>query len=157
MNKPYEYIKCARCKESKHYSEFNKNNKNATGFAYNCKPCKQEHERIYRRTPLGIITQMYGHQVESSKNRGHEKPSYTKKELKQYVLCHESFEALYNKYVDSGYDRMMIPSIDRLDSRKGYSMDNIQLVTLQVNMQNNIKDMTGVSLSSRTHEKNKKK
>ena len=37
MNKPYEYIKCARCKESKHYAEFNKNNKNATGFAYNCK------------------------------------------------------------------------------------------------------------------------
>ena len=36
---------------------------------------------------------------------------------------------LYNEWVTSGYDKYAKPSLDRIDDYKGYSFDNIQLMT----------------------------
>jgi hypothetical protein len=41
----------------------------------------------------------------------------------------DSFNELYNKWVESGYDRKLSPSIDRIDSSFGYVLDNIQWLT----------------------------
>jgi hypothetical protein len=39
------------------------------------------------------------------------------------------FEVLYNDWVLSNYDRKLSPSIDRVDSSKGYNLSNMRWVT----------------------------
>ena len=40
---------------------------------------------------------------------------------------------LWNNWIESNYDKMTKPSVDRLDDYKGYSLDNIQLMTWEEN------------------------
>ena len=60
-------------------------------------------------------------------------PNYTSKELKEWVLSQSNFEELYNNWVKSNYNKDLTPSIDRIKDDKGYSFDNIQLVTWYYN------------------------
>lgn len=43
------------------------------------------------------------------------------------------FNQLYIEWVKSGYQRSLTPSIDRIDSSKGYDIDNIQWLTFAEN------------------------
>ena len=49
---------------------------------------------------------------------------------------------LDNNWVNSGYKRDMKPSIDRLDNSRGYSFDNIRLVTFRENYMTYHDDVT---------------
>jgi hypothetical protein len=44
------------------------------------------------------------------------------------MSCPE-FHALYDEWVDSNYDRKLTPSVDRIDSSKGYEVSNMEWVT----------------------------
>ena len=103
-----------------------------------CNRCKSTK---YNRSMKGIMNNIYRRQLKNSTKRGHTPPTYTKQQLIDYILTHPHIEALYNNYVDSKYNSDKIPSIDRIDSSKGYSMDNIQLCTWLDNKENNYKDM----------------
>jgi hypothetical protein len=48
-----------------------------------------------------------------------------------YVWAREdnNFNGLYWEWVNSGYNKKLTPSIDRIDSDKGYSLDNMRWVT----------------------------
>ena len=48
-----------------------------------------------------------------------------------YEWCkrNDDFISLYKDWIDSGCERKLSPSIDRIDSNKGYSIDNIQWIT----------------------------
>ncbi len=48
-----------------------------------------------------------------------------------YVWAKESrvFLDLFTIWVNSGYERKLTPSIDRIDSNKGYTLDNMQWLT----------------------------
>jgi hypothetical protein len=48
-------------------------------------------------------------------------------------LSIKNFKVLYKNWVKSGYEKNFRPSVDRLDSTKGYSFDNIRLVTWKEN------------------------
>lgn len=39
------------------------------------------------------------------------------------------FKLMFEAYKDSGFDRKLAPSVDRIDSSKGYSIDNMEWVT----------------------------
>ena len=41
----------------------------------------------------------------------------------------DSFVSLYKVWVGSGYDRKLAPSIDRIDSSKGYTLENMRWLT----------------------------
>lgn len=43
------------------------------------------------------------------------------------------FNQLYIEWVKSGYQRSLTPSVDRIDSSKGYDIDNIQWLTFAEN------------------------
>jgi hypothetical protein len=64
---------------------------------------------------------------------------YAGKELLQkeefYAWAKHSpmFWVLFKQYEDSGYDRMQAPTVDRIDSKRGYTLDNMQWVTNRVN------------------------
>ena len=40
-----------------------------------------------------------------------------------------SFNSLYRKWVESGYERKLSPSIDRINPKEGYTFENIRWIT----------------------------
>lgn len=113
------------CKEEKELTGFHKQSNCKDGHSTICKLCKIN---LTRKLPF-VITLMYNAQVSSSKRRGHAPPEYTKDSLLSWLVGQPLFERLWNEWVDSGHLKHMKPSVDRIDDYKGYSMDNIQLMT----------------------------
>lgn len=62
-------------------------------------------------------------------------PSYSLFELKDWFLSQDSFRELYTAWKESGYEKWLAPSADRIDNNRGYSLDNIRLMTWQENAQ----------------------
>jgi hypothetical protein len=94
-----------------------------------CKKCAREYAAAYRKTKIGVVTEIYSDQRKNSKRRGHKLPEYTKQELVDWILSQEVFDKLYNDWVNSGYNKMSKPSCDRKEDSKRYSFGNIQLMT----------------------------
>lgn len=95
----------------------------------------QKSSKEYRRTKTGLINKIYCKQKESSKKRGHAPPEYDIKDFKLWFNINDSQLGLYNAWVASGYSKWLIPSVDRIDNKKGYTYDNIQLMTWGENFQ----------------------
>ena len=47
----------------------------------------------------------------------------------KWAKNNEDYKILFNKWVNSGYDRRLSPSIDRIDGNKGYILSNIRFLT----------------------------
>jgi len=77
-------------------------------------------------------TRVYSSMRRTSRLRGFPYPSFTKKELADWANKN-NFDYLWSIYEFSGKPRWLRPSVDRLDNSKGYSMDNIRLVTWKEN------------------------
>lgn len=127
------YRVCSMCKETKEYSEFQKNSATNLGISSACKNCLKEYYIKKKRTKLGLISAIYTEQKNSCKDRKHELPKYSKEELIEWALNQPNFNILYNNWVQSGHNKWERPSIDRIDNFKTYSLDNIQLVTFKEN------------------------
>ena len=56
-------------------------------------------------------------------------PSYTLKDLHNKYLTDRKFNRLFNEWVKHKYDKQFKPSIDRINSNKSYTMDNIHILT----------------------------
>lgn len=50
-------------------------------------------------------------------------------EFYDWSMADPNFHILFDAWVDSGYDRKLSPSVDRMDSSKGYTLDNMEWVT----------------------------
>jgi len=107
----------------------------------------------YYKTKVGVITRIYGGQRHRSKKRGHEMPLYSKKELSDWLFSKDLFHILFSKWENSGYDIYAKPSVDRLDDKKGYSFDNIQLMTWGENKDKSNRDRREGKLNSKTSHK----
>lgn len=123
---------CKRCAQPKPVDAFSRASSNKDGYANMCKPCVVECNTLYWRTTAGRISQIFAVQTVNSRARGHQPPAYTKTELEHWALEHGLVDLL-TVWVDSGYAKDLIPSVDRLDDAKGYSLDNIQLGTWKDN------------------------
>ena len=124
--------KCKRCLKTKPHNEFTKSPSNRDGYMSQCKPCKVELNREYGRTPKGRMSYSWSTQVNSSKARGHQPPAYTRRELYEWALGQGLLD-LVEMWKLSGYQKDLTPSVDRLDDSKGYTFDNIRLVTWREN------------------------
>ena len=128
---------CGKCGVEKQLSEFSKDRGSKDGLYYICKECDSERVKEYIRTLDGYFTKVYGGQRKSSKKRGHEMPTYTKEELREWVMeFHRAkFFELWHNFILSDYKKNLAPSFDRIDDSKGYSLDNLQLMSWFVNDQ----------------------
>ena len=96
--------------------------------------CKECVKNTYLRTKEGLIIKMHANQRSKSKKRNHPQPSYTKEQLIDWCLNQPIFHTMYENWVNSNYVTNLIPTCDRLDDYKPYSLDNIQLRTYQENV-----------------------
>jgi hypothetical protein len=124
---------CSKCGEIKPVSEFNAQPANNDGLQTYCKICDRKKHVEYHRTKGGLIAQIYGSQKYRSKRRGHALPTYTKQELTEWLYSQKLFHELFDNWKASGYDTMLVPSVDRKDDSIGYSLGNIQLMTWREN------------------------
>jgi len=90
-------------------------------------------DKKYRRTPQGVINSIMCSQRYCAKKRGHHPPNYTIGELRQWCFSQKKFWDLYTAWWASGYDSQCKPSIDRMNNKKSYTFDNLQLMTFREN------------------------
>lgn len=50
-------------------------------------------------------------------------------EFYQWAISSPEFHSLFDAWEASGYDRKLAPSVDRVNSKKGYTVDNMEWVT----------------------------
>lgn len=68
-------------------------------------------------------------------NRGNwkGKPILPRDVFVQWAKNHPDFLSLYKRYVMNDFDRKLAPSINRIDSNKGYTLDNMEWLTSSQN------------------------
>lgn len=81
----------------------------------------------FRRTKKGVLTNCY------SKQKIRKGVSYTLKELHELFLNDNRFNRLFNEWVKSNYSKDFIPTIDRINCKKSYSLDNIHCLSWKEN------------------------
>lgn len=120
---------CTKCKIDRPIEKYSKRKDRPLGRRSDCKLCEKELRTNHYRSEDGVVTTMWNTQRRNCRDRGHEYPTYTKEEFREWVTSQNSWERLYNEWILSDYDKQMKPSIDRLDDYKSYSFSNIRLVT----------------------------
>lgn len=136
--------KCSKCKKYKSKKCFSRDITRKDLLQYICKKCNKEYNDNNFKTKDYIINRIYAQQVYNSKKRNHNKPSYTKGQLKQWLIDQPLFHKLFVDWVESNYDRNLTPSVDRINNLLGYDLNNIQLMTW---CENNKKGRVGVGVA----------
>lgn len=54
-------------------------------------------------------------------------------QFKEYIV-NSDYDKIYKNWVNSGYEKKLTPSIDRLDPKKNYTLDNIRICSLHENL-----------------------
>ena len=144
---------CAVCKEFLPFSAFTKNSGNKKdGLQYHCKSCdnkRQAKRRIEKREELQEYSKEYRQRnkdnldfrlqclLNSSRARAREKE-------REHTITKQDLLDIYpqdNKCPIFGFNlewngngfRETSPSIDRIDSSRGYTKDNIQIISWKAN------------------------
>lgn len=115
---------------------------------HECRACRSKKNKERLQTEDGVIRRIYGSQKTHSRSRGHNPPSYSIYELTEWLYTKTDYKKLYTEYKKSGYKKQIKPSIDRLNDTKGYSLDNIQLLTWQENKNKGHRDSMTNKLST---------
>ena len=90
---------------------------------------KKEILEKYRKTPKGVLTNIYHHQKTRNIKNGFGEIGYSLKWLHDRFLNDEKYNRLFAEWVKSGYSKAKKPTIDRLNHKKGYQKDNIHLLS----------------------------
>ena len=120
---------CNKCHKIKTRDMFVKRDATKSGLYAYCKSCHNKLHIINNRTVSGFITSLFSNHTKRAKKHNYETYFTSFDKLKKWILNQDNFYSLFTEWKDSGFMKDFIPSIDRLDDYKGYSLDNIRLVT----------------------------
>lgn len=116
---------CCFCKQRKSRNEFYKNKRGSGGLDSICKECKA----ILNSRPKRLASRIYNQQKRSSIRRGHPLPNYDILWLAEWLTSRDNFKDMHTKWIESGMESNLKPSVDRINPLKPYTKDNIQLMT----------------------------
>ena len=143
---------CNSCKEPKPFTSFTKNKASPDGLQYKCRTCDLayqtkrraenyeqglEYSRTYQRNRRKDFDYRLQMLINASKQRAKDKE-------REHTITVEDVKAIYPKdgccpifgmkleFNTAGF-RETSPSIDRIDSTKGYTPDNIQIISWKAN------------------------
>ena len=141
---------CIKCNINKELSCFTTKKTSKDGHKGTCRECVRKYDKEREHSEIGVINRIYSDQKGSSKKRGYALPSYTKTELSVWMY-NNGFKELYKKWVESGFNKMEKPSVDRNDDYSPYSLEACTLTTWGKNKENFCKD----TKSGKTNKINK--
>ena len=124
---------CKKCHIQKPLINYLNQKNSIDGTRHECKECANAKRRLYSKTKIGLISNIFSNQKQHSKRRGYNLPNYTKVEFLNWVLSREIFIELYNSWVDSNYDKLLVPSVDRINDYLPYTLKNIRVTTWEDN------------------------
>lgn len=93
----------------------------------------KNYNKAYGQTYRGIVKRIFNHQLRNCKQRNHDFPTYTEKELYDWYVSKPEHLLLHENWLKNDCNKELTPSVDRLDNNKSYSLDNIELVTWKEN------------------------
>ena len=127
---------CTQCREAKPVIEFSNNRNTKDGKAYMCKPCfnhryafatdKTDTERDHVKEDA-YIRKM----VKNAELRARDKElefTITKEDIVIPEIC-----PALNMKLDTMGDKDYVPSLDRINNKRGYTPDNIVVVSFRAN------------------------
>ena len=128
---------CPKCKETKELSQFNKHSTHKDGVQSFCSQCMKIYGAEYRKTPHGraqlLIADARKADARKQKFEINISADWIEEKLKKGTCeltglpfdFYPSKNTYFNKYA---------PSLDRIDSGKGYTTDNVRVVLCAVNI-----------------------
>jgi hypothetical protein len=96
--------------------------------------------RRYEKTKKGFLVRMYRNMT--SRVKGVQKDYIhiyqgldilPKEQFYEFALNNSEFHRLFKEWEDALYERRLCPSIDRIDTKFGYTLGNIQFLTMSEN------------------------
>ncbi len=139
---------CIRCGIEQSIDEFRKQKETKDGYANQCRLCLNEIQRIkrkenknetthkYEKTPTGFLMREYRNMESRVTGVQKEKahlylglPLLDRFEFYDWAKSQQSFFVLFKIWENKGYDRKLTPTVDRIDSSKGYEFGNMEWVT----------------------------
>lgn len=98
------------------------------------------HTKKYEKTINGFLMRayrnMYSRVTGGQKNKNHiylGLDILSKEEFYNYSRNNKDFLKLFKHWKEEGYPRKLAPSVNRINSNKGYSLDNIEWITQSLN------------------------
>ena len=80
-----------------------------------------------------IFKRMYSKQKARAKTHSYKTVEYSQQDFIAWGLNQPNVYELFNTWIKSGHKKRLKPSVDRIDAARGYSFDNIQLLTWEEN------------------------
>jgi hypothetical protein len=132
--------KCNRCGEEKPLDQFVKNAPQPEGREKCCKACRNTYLRAYNvtytKSHKGFIMRVYRNM--QSRVQGVQwrkahlyagKSLLSREQFYEWAFTSAEFHELFAAWEFSGYARQYTPSVDRIDSSRGYELENMEWVT----------------------------
>lgn len=92
--------------------------------------------RKYEKTHNGFLMRLYRNMqsritgIQKAKFHLYEgKSLLSREDFYRWSTKNEQFNILFNIWEQSNYNRKLTPSVDRIDSDKGYELDNMRWIT----------------------------
>jgi hypothetical protein len=119
---------CSKCKEAKELTEFYKNHRTADNYTTRCKTCNIERAVEWNRN--NPVQKM----LNEARNRAHKKGlEYCLEKSDIHIPKTCPLLGIELKWGGTHKDKDNTPSLDRLDNSKGYTPDNIWIISWRAN------------------------
>lgn len=100
----------------------------------------KNYRREYTKTEFGFLNKLYYAMASRNREKGFGELPFSVQEFTTKFIKHYSFVKLFENYKNSGFDRGLAPSIDRINPNLGYFYENMQFVTSKENAEKGLQE-----------------
>lgn len=101
----------------------------------------------YKLREWGLLRKLYNAMKARSKIRGHALMTFSFSEFVIWAYNND-YKKLYDFWVEEEYSKWLRPSVDRINDYLGYTFDNMQLTTWEINQQKQRDDVHNATSTS---------